>query len=85
MSFNSYFSIVFFLYSFTSQCYFFQCLDHLNSDIEQIDIGTDINELIRTRGTKRQPGEQIVFTCFVRLFLFRSVLLSLSDLALCFC
>jgi len=36
----------------------------LEGQVNQIDVDSDLNTLIQTRGTKRQPGEQILFTCF---------------------
>jgi len=41
-----------------------ECLDNLNDNIEKIDVDSDINELIRTRGSEKLPGEQIAFTCY---------------------
>ena len=34
-----------------------------------MDSAADINELIKSKGCEKQPGEQILFTCYVRSIL----------------
>ncbi|XP_065053145.1 nostrin-like [Rhopilema esculentum] len=41
-----------------------ECFGKLSADTENMDSAADINELIKSKGCEKQPGEQILFTCY---------------------
>ncbi len=65
MSFIAYFDVDESIPDFICLFHLFQCFDQLSDLVENINIGSDIEVLMNTKGSPKQPGEQILSTCYV--------------------